>query len=111
MRSLVLLSITFFARRDELWGRFLTCGGLSIRLPPLDAPATTAENRHHSLRLAAMRGSLASCVPVGNRHARRAQRAPPIAAQDAILPHRNRTFPHGHSTSRWGWLVFPRLAR
>jgi hypothetical protein len=28
-------------------------------------------------------GSLASCVPVGNRHARRL----PIAAQDAILPH------------------------
>jgi hypothetical protein len=28
-------------------------------------------------------GSLASCVPIGNRHARRL----PIAAQDAILPH------------------------
>jgi len=28
-------------------------------------------------------GSVASCVPVGNRHARRL----PIAAQDAILPH------------------------
>jgi len=28
-------------------------------------------------------GSLTSCVPVGNRHARRL----PIAAQDAILPH------------------------
>ena len=39
-------------------------------------------------------GSLASCVPVGNRHARRL----PIAAQDAILPHRNRTFPRGLST-------------
>jgi len=38
-------------------------------------------------------GSLASCVPVANRHARRL----PTAAQDAILPHRNRTFPHGHS--------------
>jgi len=24
--------------QSELWGRFLTCGGLSIRLPPLDAP-------------------------------------------------------------------------
>src|ERR1035438_6619004 len=40
-------------------------------------------------------GSLASCVPVGNRHARRL----PIAAQDAILPHRNRTFLSGRSTS------------
>ncbi|MGD0666767.1 MAG: TolC family protein [Bryobacteraceae bacterium] len=29
-------------------------------------------------------GSLASCVPIGNRHARRL----PIAAQDAILPHK-----------------------
>ena len=29
---------------------------------------------------------MASCVPVGNRHARRL----PIAAQDAILPHRKR---------------------
>jgi len=28
-------------------------------------------------------GGLTSCVPVGNRHARRL----PIAAQDAILPH------------------------
>jgi hypothetical protein len=41
--------------RDELWGRFLGVppgsGGLSIRLPPLDAPATPLENRHHSLRL------------------------------------------------------------
>jgi hypothetical protein len=45
----VLLSVIFFARRDELWGRFLTCGGLSIRLPPLDAPATAVENRHHSV--------------------------------------------------------------
>ena len=36
----------------------LTCGGLSIRLPPLDAPATALENRHHCLRLAAMRGRL-----------------------------------------------------
>ena len=26
-------------------------GGLLIRLPPLDAPATALENRHHSLRL------------------------------------------------------------
>jgi len=34
-----------------LWGRFLTCGGLSIRLPPLYAPATTLENRQHRLRL------------------------------------------------------------
>ena len=48
---IVLLSITFFARRDELWGRFLTCGGLLIRLPHLYAPATALENRHHSLRL------------------------------------------------------------
>src|ERR1019366_4898304 len=39
--------------------------------------------------------SLASCVPVGNRHARRL----PIAAQDAILPHRNRTFLSGRSTT------------
>ena len=39
-------------------------------------------------------GSLASCVPVGNRHTRRL----PIAAQDTILPHRIRTLPHGHST-------------
>jgi hypothetical protein len=45
----VLLSVIFSARRDELWGRFLTCGGLSIRLPPLDAPATPLENRHHSV--------------------------------------------------------------
>jgi hypothetical protein len=52
----VLLSIHSFTRRDELWGRFLTCGGLSIRLPHLYAPATALENRHHSLRLAAMWG-------------------------------------------------------
>ena len=54
-RRYVLLSITFFARRDELWGRFLGApsgsGGLSIRLPPVGAPATTAENRQHRLRL------------------------------------------------------------
>jgi hypothetical protein len=39
--AVVLLSVIFFARRDEfpsrglghLWGRFLTCGGLAIRLP------------------------------------------------------------------------------
>src|ERR1022692_2394442 len=31
-------------------------------------------------------GSLPSCVPIGNRHARRL----PIAAQDAILPHNER---------------------
>src|SRR5271157_4265164 len=30
--------------------------------PPLDAPAANAENRQRCLRLAAMRGSLASCV-------------------------------------------------
>jgi hypothetical protein len=48
----VLLSITFLARRDELWGRFSTCGGLSIRLPPLDTPAATSENRRPCLRLA-----------------------------------------------------------
>jgi hypothetical protein len=54
LSSPVLLSITFFARRDELWGRFLTCGGLSIRLPHLYAPATALENRQHRLRLAAM---------------------------------------------------------
>jgi len=47
-KKLVLLSITFSA---QLWGRFLTCGGLSIRLPHLYAPATPLENRHHSLRL------------------------------------------------------------
>jgi hypothetical protein len=48
---------------------------------------------------------LASCVPVANRHARRL----PIAAQDAILPHRNRTFPHGRSTSRHFSSVFGAL--
>jgi hypothetical protein len=48
---IALLSIAFFVRRDELWGRFLTCGGLSIRLPHLYAPATALENRHHCLRL------------------------------------------------------------
>jgi hypothetical protein len=48
---IVLLLAVFSARRDELWGRFSICGGLSIRLPPLDAPATPLENRHHSLRL------------------------------------------------------------
>jgi hypothetical protein len=59
----VLLSITFSARRDELWGRFLGVpsgsGGLSIRLPPLDAPSAAVENRQHRLRLAAMWGRLA----------------------------------------------------
>ena len=34
-------------------------------------------------------------MPVGNRHARRL----PIAAQDAILPHMNRTFLSGLGTS------------
>ena len=62
---IVLLSITCFARRDELWGRFLGVppgsGGLSIRLPHLYAPATALENRQHRLRLAAMRGRLAAC--------------------------------------------------
>jgi hypothetical protein len=33
----------------------------------------------------AMWGSLISCVPIDNRHARRLA----IAAQDAILPHRS----------------------
>src|ERR1035441_5256065 len=28
-----------------LWGRLLTCGGLAIRLPPLDAPLRPSENR------------------------------------------------------------------
>src|ERR1035437_201798 len=28
-----------------LWGRLLTCGGLAIRLPPLDAPLQPSENR------------------------------------------------------------------
>src|ERR1019366_8429694 len=63
----VLLSVIFFARRDEFpsrglghsWGRLLTCGGLAIRLPLLDPPAEAAENRQHGLRLAAMRGRLA----------------------------------------------------
>jgi len=32
-----LCTTNFFACRDELWGRLVTCGGLSIRLPPLDA--------------------------------------------------------------------------
>jgi len=41
-------------------------------------------------------GSLASCVPVANRHARRL----PVAAQDAILPHMNRTFPPGRRPRR-----------
>ena len=70
--SMVRQSISFFARRDEFlsrdcgcsWGRLLTCGGLSIRLPPLDAPLRPSEERHHRLRLAAMRGSLSSCAPV-----------------------------------------------
>jgi hypothetical protein len=35
----------------------LTCGGLLIRLPPLDAPLRSPENRLHRLRLAAMRSS------------------------------------------------------
>ena len=58
--ALVLLSIRFFAGRDEfLWGRLETCGGLAIRLPPLDAPLRSVENRRH-LRLAAMRGGMGS---------------------------------------------------
>jgi hypothetical protein len=36
-----------------------TCGGLAIRLPPLDAPLRSVENRRH-LRLAAMRGRMES---------------------------------------------------
>ena len=48
---IVLLPIIFFACHDELWGRLLTCGGLSIRLPHLYAPATALENRQHCLRL------------------------------------------------------------
>jgi len=52
--------------RDELWGRFLGVppgsGGLSIRLPPLDAPSAAVENRQHRLRLAAMRGRVVSCA-------------------------------------------------
>ena len=51
----VLLSIAFFACRDELWGRFLGVppgsGGLSIRLPPVDAPAPALENRRPRFRL------------------------------------------------------------
>jgi hypothetical protein len=44
--SLVLPSVILFAGRDALWGRFSTCSGLSIRLPPLNAPVTALENRH-----------------------------------------------------------------
>jgi hypothetical protein len=52
--ALVLLSIRFFAGRDEfLWGRLETCGGLAIRLPPLAAPLRAWEHRHR-LRLAAV---------------------------------------------------------
>src|ERR1035437_5785537 len=32
-------------QRVPLWGRLLTCGGLAIRLPPLDAPLRPSENR------------------------------------------------------------------
>ncbi len=67
----VPLSTTFFARRDELWGRFLGVppgsGGLSIRLPPVDAPATTAENRQHRLRLCRYVGQDGILRAVGNR--------------------------------------------
>jgi hypothetical protein len=63
---IVPLSVIFSARRDELWGRFLGVppgsGGLSIRLPPLYAPATAVKNRQHRLRLAAMRGRMVSCA-------------------------------------------------
>src|ERR1035438_10001006 len=32
-------------QRVPLWGRLLTCGGLALRLPPLDAPLRPSENR------------------------------------------------------------------
>ena len=69
-----------------MWGRLAACGGLLIRLPPLDAPAMTAEDRHHSLRPAAMRGGLATCGRVGAPSGPGWRRLP-IAAPDAIRPH------------------------
>ena len=85
----VLLSITFFARRDELWGRFLTCGGLLIRLPPLDAPATALENRHHSLRLCRYAGQVGNPPEsLVNRPTSAGYPGYPLGrAQDTILPH------------------------
>jgi len=40
-------------------------------------------------------GSLVSCVPIGNRHARRFS----IAAQDAILPHKKSVVGSPHASS------------
>jgi hypothetical protein len=74
MHLAVLPHLQIFAARDYLllWGRFLGVpsgsGGLAIRLPPWDAPATTAENRHHSLRLCRTVGQpiVAACFQPAN---------------------------------------------
>src|SRR5580658_9787280 len=50
-----------------LWGRLVTCGGLSIRLP---AASTMPENRSKSLRLAAMRGRLQPAFSITTRPGR-----------------------------------------
>jgi len=44
-KKLVLLSITFFARRNELWGRFLTT---SVQIRFLEKPIWTAKHRRFS---------------------------------------------------------------
>jgi len=42
-----------------LWGRLLTCGGLAIRLPPVDTQPRPSEKLRHPLRPAAIRASAA----------------------------------------------------
>jgi len=72
-------------------------GFISRHLAPgmiLCAPTSDPDIGLRPCEVVLLWGNLVSCVPVGNRHARRF----PIAAQDAILPHRNRDFPHGLST-------------
>jgi len=49
------------ARRDELWAGVLTCGGLSIRLPPVYGARTTAENRQHRCAARRYAGQDAIC--------------------------------------------------